>query len=112
VPVYTYTTLDDPNASNGTQVYGINNAGQIVGGYDIFQHGFLLSGGTYTTINDPFATRGTNAWGINGSGQIVGQFATDTTTDGFVLTTTGYPHSSTPTRRRSPPLHTASTVRA
>jgi hypothetical protein len=34
MPVYTYTTLDDPNGSN-TQACGINNAGQIVGGYNM-----------------------------------------------------------------------------
>jgi hypothetical protein len=40
MPVYTYTTLDEPNATTITQAFGINNAGQIVGGYD-FAHGFL-----------------------------------------------------------------------
>jgi probable HAF family extracellular repeat protein len=88
MPVYNFTTLDDPKASNGTQVYGINNAGQMVGGYDIFTHGFLLSGGTYTTVDD--GTAGTNAWGINGSGQIVGQFVNGGTTDGFVLNNAVY----------------------
>jgi uncharacterized membrane protein len=82
MPVYNFTTLDDPNGSN-TQTYGINNAGQIVGGINIFGHGFLLSGGTYTTLDDGSA--GTNAWGINGPGQIVGQFVNSGVTDGFVL---------------------------
>ena len=36
MPVQIYTTLDDPLASQalGTQPYGINDAGQIVGLYD------------------------------------------------------------------------------
>ena len=57
MPVYNYTTLDDPKATNGTQAFGINNAGQIVGGYNIFAHGFLLSGGTYATLDDGSAER-------------------------------------------------------
>ena len=45
MPVYNYTTLDDPLAGGffGTQATGINDAGQIVGRY--FNnggfHGFL-----------------------------------------------------------------------
>jgi probable HAF family extracellular repeat protein len=79
MPVYTYTTLDDPSAASqagGTTAYGINNAGQIVGFYANAGglDGFLLSGGTYTTIHDPLATRGTVAYGINTSGQIVGNY--------------------------------------
>jgi uncharacterized membrane protein len=85
VPVYTFTTLDDPlatQASGGTEAFGINNAGQIVGEYNIFGHGFLYSGGTYTNIDD--GTAGTGAWGINASGQIVGQFVNGSVTDGFL----------------------------
>ena len=33
MPVYTYTTLDDPSANNNTQAFGINASGQIVGFY-------------------------------------------------------------------------------
>jgi hypothetical protein len=35
IPIYKYTTLDDPLASGrlGTHAVGINNAGQIVGEY-------------------------------------------------------------------------------
>ena len=48
MPVYTYTTLDDPLATNGTQAFGINAMGQIVGYYgnNSGNHGFVLSGGT------------------------------------------------------------------
>jgi hypothetical protein len=33
MPVYNYTTLDDPSAANYTQAIGINSTGQIVGYY-------------------------------------------------------------------------------
>ncbi len=82
MPVYTYTTLDEPNATTITQAFGINNAGQIVGGYD-FAHGFLYSGGTYTTFDD--GTAGTTAWGINDLGQIIGQFTNNGVVNGFLL---------------------------
>jgi probable HAF family extracellular repeat protein len=72
-----YTTLDDPNAVNGTFALGINASGQIVGEYvdaSSALHGFLLSGGQYTTLDDPNAVNGTFALGINASGQIVGGY--------------------------------------
>ena len=63
MPVYTYTTLDDPLATNGTAAFGINATGQIVGDYlnASGAHGLLLSGGTYTTLDDPLGTNGTGA---------------------------------------------------
>jgi probable HAF family extracellular repeat protein len=58
MPVNVFTTLDDPLATNGTDAFGINAMGQIVGLYEDASgnHGFLLSGGTYTTLDDPLAT--------------------------------------------------------
>ena len=53
---YTYTTIDDPSAANGTSAGGINDLGQIIGSYDDgsnHAHGFLYSGGIYTTIDIP-----------------------------------------------------------
>ena len=58
-----YTTIDDPVGAtaplaNGTEAFGINNAGQIVGFYHDasgVSHGFLYSGGVYTTIDYPGA---------------------------------------------------------
>jgi probable HAF family extracellular repeat protein len=52
MPVYTYTTIDDPLATKGTTAEDINNAGQIVGSYDNAsgQHGFLYSSGVFTTL--------------------------------------------------------------
>jgi len=80
MPVQTYTTLDDPSATAGTFVQGINSSGQIVGYYHDNQgsglHGFLLSGGTYATLDDTVAFFGTTlASGINASGQIVGWYS-------------------------------------
>jgi probable HAF family extracellular repeat protein len=56
--VYTYATIDEPLATGGTQALGINDFGQIVGGYTGASgiHGFLYSGGTYVTLDDPLAT--------------------------------------------------------
>src|SRR5262249_7946957 len=78
MPVYTYTTLDDPSATTMTSAYGVNNAGQIVGSYidsSNHLHGFLLSGGVYPPLDDPLAgSSGTAANAINASGQIVGRY--------------------------------------
>jgi probable HAF family extracellular repeat protein len=62
----TYTTLDDPLATNGTIAYGINDAGQIVGAYNTSNgtHAFLYSGGVFTTMDDPVNSH-TFAYGIN-----------------------------------------------
>src|SRR6516164_10076428 len=94
MPIYTFTTLDDPSATQlagGTHSQGINDAGQIVGVYDnpglpgfFTPHGFLLSGGIYTTLDDPLATFGTQAFGINDAGQIVGTYFIGTTPHGFL----------------------------
>jgi hypothetical protein len=81
MPVYTYTTLDDPSATVGTtRAFGINSMGQIVGDYgdNAGGHGFVESGGTYTKLDDPLATNGTSASGTNGSGQIVGYYTNNT----------------------------------
>jgi probable HAF family extracellular repeat protein len=79
MPVYTYTSLNDPSATTGTKAFGINDAGQIVGGYDAGSigtvHGFLLSGGTYTTLDDP-GTDQTQLSRINNAGEIAGFYFT------------------------------------
>ena len=80
MPVYIFTTLNDPLATDGTLAHDINGLGQIVGQYSNNNtgiNGFLLSGGTYTTIADPLATQHlTEAFGINDAGQIVGIYVT------------------------------------
>jgi probable HAF family extracellular repeat protein len=77
MPVYTFTTLDDPSAVGATHALGINSTGQIVGYYTDASNrasGFLYSNGTYTTVIDPSATGDTVAYGINNAGQIVGRY--------------------------------------
>jgi len=80
MPIYAYTTLDDPLGPLGTSAQGINTSGQIAGYYldsSNSSHGFLYSGGTYTTLDDPLANAvagGTAANGINGAGQIIGYY--------------------------------------
>jgi probable HAF family extracellular repeat protein len=78
MPVYTFTTLDDPLGTNGTDAYGINDAGQVVGNFTDASNrasGFLYSNGTYTTLLDPLGTGGTFARGINNAGQTVGGYS-------------------------------------
>jgi probable HAF family extracellular repeat protein len=64
---YTFTTIDVPGSAF-TNLYGINNSGQIVGSYTDSagaQHGFLYTNGTFAPL--PFTPTG-----INNVGQIVG----------------------------------------
>jgi len=86
MPVYTYTTIDDPLATANTHANGINDNGQIVGSYtnNSGGHGFLLSGGTYTTLDDPIFAGGNSAQGINASGQIVGSYQDVSGTHGYL----------------------------
>ena len=74
-PTYNFTTLDVPGSTD-TWASGINDSGQIVGGYFGADgtHGFLLDQGSYTTLDVPGA-RYTWATGINASGQIVGGYS-------------------------------------
>jgi probable HAF family extracellular repeat protein len=69
---YSFITIDVPGA-NDTFASGINDNGQIVGGFldaNENYHGFLVTGGSLTTFNVPGLP--TVAYGINNSGQIVG----------------------------------------
>jgi hypothetical protein len=117
MPVYTYTTLDDPSATTSTRASGINASGQIVGGYTGMA-GTGHSGGIYTTIDDPSATIafGTGAGGINAAGQIVGTYQDGAGFHGFLASPDGhggysYPTSTIPQAPRAP-LDRASTARA
>ena len=94
MPVQTFTTLNDPSATDSfTNATGINASGDIVGFYHVssVSHGFLLSGGFFTTIDDPAATLGTNPRGINDAGQIVGSFDDTGGRHGFLETTVANP---------------------
>src|SRR5437764_1745836 len=76
MPVYTFTTLDDP-LGMAAVAFGISDAGQVVGAYtdaNVHGEGFLYSGGTFTTLDDPLGTGGTIARGINDAVQIVGMY--------------------------------------
>src|SRR5438477_6709765 len=71
---YLFTTIAVPGSSN-TEVYGINNAGEIVGTYSGAGGGggFLLSHGALTTLTGP-GSRAIQPYAINDLGQIVGGF--------------------------------------
>jgi len=77
MPIHIFNTFNQPGVfTSGTEAFGINDVGQIVGQYSDLggTHGFLLSGGIYTTLDDPLGTHGTVATGINNAGQIVGTY--------------------------------------
>ena len=122
MPIYTYTTFDDPLATGGdTQAWGINDAGQIVGFYEdssLKLHGFLYSNGTYTTLDDPSASANgsTKAFGINATGQMVGDYINASGFHGFLYDPNSniFPPSSPSTTPRPPraPMHSASTTPA
>jgi uncharacterized membrane protein len=73
-----FTTIAPPQTlgTNFSEATGINNTGQIVGGWAIVSNhvqGFVLSGSFYTTLNAaPPATNATVPVSINDLGQIVG----------------------------------------
>jgi probable HAF family extracellular repeat protein len=82
---YTYTTIDDPLATNNNVAEAINSANKIVGYYSdgsLF-HGFLYSGGTHTTL-DFSSNVQTFAEGINAQGQIVGWYNDFSHNHGFL----------------------------
>src|SRR5262249_50421801 len=96
MPVYTYTTLDDPSANSGGDgptASGIHDLGQIRRYYfhppsSPTRHGFRHRGGSYTTLDDPLATTGINggtyAFGVNGSGEIIGRYGNNAGVHGFL----------------------------
>lgn len=88
-----FTTITFPGAA-WTAAYGVNNAGQIVGGYGSNEfsgrHGFLRSGSRFSSIDFP-GSSDTVARGINGRGQIVGDYqGPDGLRHGFLLSGGSY----------------------
>jgi probable HAF family extracellular repeat protein len=94
-----YSPLDVPLIppffqDNFTGASGINDSGQIVGGFVTgghrTTHGFLFDQGSYTTLDVPGATDGyaggTSPGGINDSGQIVGSYVDASGRHGFLAT--------------------------
>jgi probable HAF family extracellular repeat protein len=83
----TWTTIDFQGARR-TFANGINNGGDIVGGYvleDGIVHAFIFSHNNFTTI-DPPGSIAAHAMGINDTGQIAGWYQTsDQRTHGFLL---------------------------
>jgi len=70
-----FITIDYPGAVD-TFVFGINPAGDIVGGYTDtlgHKHGFALRNGNFISFDWPGSTW-TEGWGINPQGDIVGQY--------------------------------------
>ena len=96
---YTYTTIDDPNATGGTVVGGIsgnNIVGYYTGPNGSDAQGFLYNGTTYTTVDDPNATEnnssgpnGTYVAGISGN-DIVGYYFEGTGPHGGGSTSHGF----------------------
>src|SRR4051812_20815829 len=72
---FLFETIDVPGASFTTHASGINDVGEVVGGYfgGVGHHGFLYDGGGFTAIDVPGASL-TDASGINDAGQVVGIF--------------------------------------
>ncbi|MGB9368449.1 MAG: cadherin-like domain-containing protein, partial [Xanthobacteraceae bacterium] len=64
----------------GTQPFGINNTGQVVGQFG--PHGFLYSDGNFSLFDDPYASS-TTARDINNNGLIVGFYQNQSLTHGF-----------------------------
>jgi hypothetical protein len=88
------TTIDHPDAANGTFLFGINDRGATVGFYDDAHgnlHGFLRDRrGRFTPIDAPGAELGTQPASINDRGEIVGAVAyADNSTDAFYRSHTG-----------------------
>lgn len=81
----TFTTIDYGNGYPMTYLSGIDDAGDVVGGYGAvetinsvdyyWQHGFLYSSGTFNTFDAPFGdVQVTTPWGMNNKGEIVGGY--------------------------------------
>ena len=83
-PLYTFTFgLIDYPRSQVSGVWGINDSGKMVGGYNDeniedygADHAYVLKGNTFSTIDYPGAL-GTEFYAVNKSGEMVGTF-TDT----------------------------------
>jgi parallel beta-helix repeat protein len=68
-----FQMIDYPG-SQGTLVYAMNDAGDVVGHYKderLLWHGFLLRAGKFTTLDYPGASQ-TTLYGVNAAGDIAG----------------------------------------
>jgi hypothetical protein len=88
-------TANPLNTGTGQMVFGINSAGNVVGGNNTTAF-YLPNGGTVQAIPVAGAI---NAFGINDHGNIVGQFTQGDLTPGFFLnsiTSTGFTQINSP----------------
>jgi probable HAF family extracellular repeat protein len=79
-----FQTFDYPGADI-SNLFGINNNGQIVGNYTILggaAGGFLYDGANFVTVTPPGASS-SNVFGLNDYGQIVGNYSASGTQHGF-----------------------------
>jgi hypothetical protein len=77
-----FTTLNQLNTGTGQTAFGINSAGDVVGGNGTNAF-FLPNGGTLQNLTTPAGA--INAFGINDKSNIVGQFTSGGNTPGFIL---------------------------
>ena len=88
----TYKAVNYPHLPQDQIALGVNDSGQIVGGYytsaDVF-YGYELSGGKFTTLSVPGGV-GTLAVGINNFGEVVGYWSNGGPTQGFTLVGSTY----------------------
>jgi hypothetical protein len=77
-----FTTLNQLSTGAGQTAFGINSAGNVVGGNGTNAF-FLPNGGSLQTLTAPASA--VNAFGINDKGNIVGQFTSGMNTPGFIL---------------------------
>jgi hypothetical protein len=83
-----YQSIQVPGAAS-TIVYGINNAGQMVGSYSIYNatwgvalpHGFITSDGVHFETVDVAGAVATQLEGINNTGFVSGTYYTGTSVD-------------------------------
>jgi hypothetical protein len=99
-------TLNQLNTGTGQTAFGINSAGNVVGG-NMTQAFFLPNGGTLVNLTTP--ANAINAFGINDKGNIVGQFTSGGNTPGFILPSAT---STTFTTINQPTGITANTINA
>jgi hypothetical protein len=78
----TPATLTQLNTGTGQIAFGINSAGNVVGGNGTNAF-FLPKGGSPQTLTTPGGA--INAFGINDNGNVVGQFTSGVNTPGFIL---------------------------
>ena len=90
----TFTTIDDPLGTLGTDALGINSSGKIVGDYyagSSIPQGFSYNGTNYVTIAPSGGINGTICDGIANNGIIVGTYTdSNYVNHGFIYNGTSY----------------------